>query len=167
MTSLYNTYHSRRGPSKHRTLKQWSSTEQLAEPRSQKSTLFSPHKLIKPIYVKMSEKDSLPFPHLWQPQQIGQSLDQLPRPALTLTPFTFNTSAGRKQSENLGGTFLFFLRNRPEIVYSSTPNNEPRYNEVAAITSNIWILTFKALLYLNVAVHVQVWRLFCVVYIPF
>ena len=27
-------------------------------------------------------------------------------------------------------------------------------------------LTFKALLYLNVAVHVQVCRLFCVVYIP-
>ena len=27
-------------------------------------------------------------------------------------------------------------------------------------------LTFKALLYLNVAVHVQVFRLFCVVYIP-
>ena len=26
--------------------------------------------------------------------------------------------------------------------------------------------TFKALLYLNVAVHVQVCRLFCVVYIP-
>ena len=28
-------------------------------------------------------------------------------------------------------------------------------------------LTFKALLYLNVAVHVQVCRLFCVMYIPF
>ena len=28
-------------------------------------------------------------------------------------------------------------------------------------------LTFKALLYLNVPVHVQVCRLFCVVYIPF
>ena len=27
-------------------------------------------------------------------------------------------------------------------------------------------LTFKALLYLNIAVHVQVCRLFCVVYIP-
>ena len=27
-------------------------------------------------------------------------------------------------------------------------------------------LTFKALLYLNVAVHVQICRLFCVVYIP-
>ena len=27
-------------------------------------------------------------------------------------------------------------------------------------------LTFKALLYLNVAVHAQVCRLFCVVYIP-
>ena len=27
-------------------------------------------------------------------------------------------------------------------------------------------LTFKALLYLNVAVHVQVCRVFCVVYIP-
>ena len=27
-------------------------------------------------------------------------------------------------------------------------------------------LTFKALLYLNVAVHVQVCRLFCMVYIP-
>ena len=28
-------------------------------------------------------------------------------------------------------------------------------------------LSFKALLYLNVAVHVQVCRLFCVVFIPF
>ena len=27
-------------------------------------------------------------------------------------------------------------------------------------------LTFKALLYLNVAIHAQVYRLFCVVYIP-
>ena len=27
-------------------------------------------------------------------------------------------------------------------------------------------LTFKALLYLNVSVHAQVWRLFCVLYVP-
>ena len=68
------------------------------------------------------------------------------------------------------------------------PNhNLPRYNEYSvlslAVGNNDLIqmfdkpnttpigqdretLTFKALLYLDVAVHVQVCRLFCVVYIP-
>ena len=58
-------------------------------------------------------------------------------------------------------------------------HNLPRLNEYfvlsLALSKNDMIqmvdkpsksLTFKALLYLNVAVHVQVCRLFCLVYIP-